>query len=97
MANGSQDLGVPTDKIVELYLGKAPPDPDRTGDLPDPIAATPAMLEAAAGHYVSDHPWSADLVAEDGKLYWVSALTKVLQKCELTLRGDDFLDRQRGV
>src|SRR3546814_11443127 len=48
MANGSQDLGVPTDKIVELYLGKAPPDPDGTGDLPDPIAATPTQPNGKA-------------------------------------------------
>src|SRR3546814_20721195 len=56
-----------------------------------------AMFEAAAGHYVSDHLWSADLVAEDGKLYWVSALTTVLPKSELTLRGDDFFSRGTGL
>ena len=97
MANGSQDLGVPADRIVELYLGKAPPDPNRTDDMPGPIAATPAMVKAAAGHYVSDHLWSADLVAEEGKLYWVSALSTILPKSELILRGDDFFSRGTGL
>src|SRR3546814_11901020 len=43
MANGSPDLGVPTDQIVDLYLVRAPPHPARTRDLPAPISSPPSL------------------------------------------------------
>lgn len=94
IANGSQELGTPTDKIVELYLGKSTADPDPAKDMPEPIAATPAMLQAATGHYLGTRIWSADFVVDGGKLYWTST---TLPKAEITLRGDDHFSRGIGA
>lgn len=94
IANGSQELGVVTDRIVELYLGSAPADPDPAKDMPAPIATTPAMLQALAGHYLGPRIWSADLVVEDGKLYWTST---TLPRSEITLRGNDVFSRGVGA
>jgi CubicO group peptidase (beta-lactamase class C family) len=94
IANGSQDLGVPTDRIIELYLGKAAADPDPARDMPAPIATTPATLASMTGHYLGPRIWSADLVVEAGKLYWTST---TLPKAEITIRGNDVFSRGIGA